>query len=296
MPGLDWLWAGHASPTHASALSGLGRAAPFLLLAVLALAVRAFLPRTQQQPFLLVRELLVILPTVLLYFVARGLADARPEEAFAHATRLISLERQLGIFREPQVQALLLLHPLVVNLADWIYMFGHWPVIIATLVWLGHARPKRLPLYRNALIISGVIGIVFFLTYPVAPPRFMSTFGFSDTVGLHSRAYRILQPAALTDLFASMPSLHVGWNLLMGIALARESTHPATRAFGILMPFAMFAAVVVTANHYFLDGVVGASLVLISLAAASRIASWRGEGGEAASSASFVGDRSGTIA
>lgn len=92
-----------------------------------------------------------------------------------------------------------------------------------------------------------------------------------DTVTLHSRAYRVLQPPTLTDLFASMPSLHVGWNLLMGIALARESTHPAARVFGLLMPAAMFAAVVLTANHYLLDGVAGSALVLASLAAAARL-------------------------
>jgi hypothetical protein len=251
-------------------IDGLGRAAPFLLIAILSLAIRAVLPRTDRRPFPLLREILLILPVVLLYFVAHGLAQVRPQEAMAHAERLISLERELGIFHEPEFQAFVLRHTLLLDLANWNYMYGHWPVLIATMVWLGYTHPKRLALYRNALILSGVIGIGFFLVYPVAPPRFLTSFGFVDTIALRSHAYRALEPPAFTDVYASMPSLHVGWNLLMGIALAREATRAAARWFGRLMPIAMYATVVVTANHYFLDGVVGSAIVVVSLVVAGR--------------------------
>lgn len=251
-------------------LDGLGRAAPFLLIAVASLVVRAVLPRTDRRPFPLLRELLLILPVVVLYFVAHGLAQVRPQEATAHAEQLVSLERALGIFHESQLQRFVLRHTLLVDLANWNYMWGHWPVLIATMVWLGYMHPKRLPLYRSALILSGVIGIGVFLLYPVAPPRFMTALGFVDTIALRSHAYRALEPPAFTDVYASMPSLHVGWNLLMGIALAREATHSAARWFGRLMPLAMYGTVVVTANHYFLDGVVGAAIVVVSLVVAAR--------------------------
>jgi hypothetical protein len=251
-------------------IDGLGRAAPFLLIAVLSLALRALLPRTARRPFPLLRELLLILPVVVLYFIAHGLAQVRPQEATAHAEQIVSLERALGIFHEPQFQRFVLRRTLLVDLANWNYMWGHWPVLIATLVWLGYRHPNRLVRYRNALILSGVIGIGIFLVYPVAPPRFLTSFGFVDTIALRSHAYRALEPPAFTDVYASMPSLHVGWNLLMGIALAREATRPAARWFGRLMPIAMYATVVVTANHYFVDGVVGAAIVVVSLVAATR--------------------------
>jgi len=251
-------------------IDGLGRAAPFLLIAVLSLALRAVLPRTDRRPFPLFRELLLILPVILLYFVAHGLAEVRPQEATAHAERLVSLERALGIFHEPELQRVVLRHTLLVDLANWNYMWGHWPVIIATMVWLGYTRPKRLALYRSAMILSGVIGIGFFLAYPVAPPRFMTSLGFVDTIALRSHAYRALEPPAFTDVYASMPSLHVGWNLLMGIALAREATRPVAMWFGSLMPIAMYGTVVVTANHYFLDGVVGGAIVVVSLVVSVR--------------------------
>ncbi len=251
-------------------IDSIERAAPFLLIAVVSLIVRAVLPRTDQRPWPLLREVLLILPLVVLYFVAHGLAQVRPQEATAHAERLISLERAIGIFHEPEIQRFVLRNTLLLDLANWNYMWGHWPVIIATIVWLGHTHPKRLVLYRNALILSGVVGIGFFLAYPVAPPRFMTSFGFVDTIALRSHAYRALEPPAFTDVYASMPSLHVGWNLLMGVALVREATHAAVRWLGYLMPIAMYATVVVTANHYFLDGIVGAAIVAVSLVVAGR--------------------------
>jgi membrane-associated phospholipid phosphatase len=207
---------------------------------------------------------------VLAYFLARGASDARPAEAMAQAARLIEFERTLGIFRERALQQMILGSTAIVDLANWTYIFGHWPVIATTFVWLAVKHRERLPRYRNAIIISGAVGILVFLVYPVTPPRLMQDYGFVDTVELRSRAYRVLQPASMTDLYASMPSLHVGWNLIMGIALIRESSHVALRTFGALMPVVMFAAVVLTANHYFIDVIAGVALVIASL----RLADW----------------------
>jgi hypothetical protein len=251
---------------------GVRGAAPFILAGGLALVVRAVLARSTRRSAAVWRDVLLMVPLVLLYFLARGAAAARPAEAVAHAERVIALERALGVFRERAFQRLVLGSDALVDVANWTYVFGHWPVIAATFVWLAVAHRDRLRRYRDAMIISGVVGILIFLTYPVAPPRLMEGYGFVDTVLLRSRAYRVLQPAALTDLYASVPSLHVGWNVVMGIALARESSHGALRAFGLAMPIAMAAAVVLTANHYILDVALGVALVLASLRIADALA------------------------
>jgi hypothetical protein len=188
-----------------------------------------------------------------------------PNTAFANAERVIGYENRLGIFWEPELQHRFITTPIAADLFDAIYILGHWPVIIVTFLWLAHARPERVALYRNAMIFSGAVGIVCFLVFPVAPPRFLRGFGFIDTIEMHSRTYRVFAPRALTDFFASMPSLHVGWNTLMGIALVREATRPWVRAFGVLMPIAMFCAVVLTGNHYIVDGIAGVILVVIGL-------------------------------
>jgi hypothetical protein len=133
------------------------------------------------------------------------------------------------------------------------------------LVWLGRRRPSAYVVYRNALLISGVVGMLIVALYPVAPPRLMDL-GFVDTVTLNTEAYRVLQPPAFTNPYAAMPSFHVGWDLLVGIALVREGRSAWVRAVGRLIPVLMITAVVLTGNHYFLDAIAGDLIVLVSLA------------------------------
>lgn len=76
----------------------------------------------------------------------------------------------------------------------------------------------------------------------------------------------MLQPPAFTNPYAAMPSFHVGWDLLVGIALVREGRSAWVRAVGRLIPVLMITAVVLTGNHYFLDAIAGDLIVLVSLA------------------------------
>ena len=209
-------------------------------------------------------EVLTVAVATLLYFLARGFVDGREAEAVRHAEDLIRLERDLGIFWEPRLQGWALDLPVLGTLANWVYIWGHWPVIAATLTWLLVAHRDAFPTYRNALLLSGAVGLVIFTLYPMAPPRFIEAQGFVDTITLHSQAYRVLQPPSLVNQYAAMPSLHVGWDLLMGIAIATHA-RGRLRVVGWVLPALMVAAVVLTANHYLLDGVVGAALVLASL-------------------------------
>jgi len=78
----------------------------------------------------------------------------------------------------------------------------------------------------------------------------------------------VLQPPAFVDQYAAMPSLHVGWDLLVGVAIASAASSLALRAIGLLLPALMVVAVVVTANHFILDAAVGIVLVLVGHAIA----------------------------
>jgi hypothetical protein len=230
-------------------------------------------PVSQQGPSRLrvLRESLVILFGALLYFWVRGIMETRAALAFANADILIALEERLGISHEAWLQALIVDSDRLITLFNRIYIFGHWPVIILTMFWLVWRHSHHFPLYRSALLISGAIGLVWFVLFPMAPPRLVLELGFVDTVTQQSEAYRLLQPPAFTNQYAAMPSLHVGWNLLMGIAIVRHSRHVLARAFGVLMPMAMFLATITTANHFILDGIVGSLVALIGLTVAWRI-------------------------
>jgi membrane-associated phospholipid phosphatase len=225
---------------------------------------RAFLGRAR----VFYRELLLVVGGVLLYFGGRGLTESDPAPALEHAHGLVALERALGLYWEPWLQGLVDGSHVLVTLANWVYIWGHWPVIVLTLGWLVVRHPGTYRRTRNAMAVSGAIGMVVFVLYPVAPPRLLDL-GLVDTVSVHSEAYRVLQPPAFTNLYAAMPSLHVGWNLLMGIAIVSVSRRRLLRALGYLLPASMVAAVVLTANHYVVDVVAGAAVASLGLAVAT---------------------------
>ena len=228
------------------------------------------------------REALIIVMAVFLYFAVRGLVHTRVFAAHEHARAIVDLERRLGIFVEPDLQRLIMPHDWLVALANWVYIYGHWPVVALTLVWLNLRHGAAYPRFRNALLISGALGLIIFATYPVAPPRFLPDLGFWDSVTARSESYRVLQPPSLVNKYAAMPSLHLGWNLLMGIAWVSYATTRAGKLFGWLMPVAMLLAIVVTANHYFLDGLAGGALALVGLGIATAFAARRSPVGASA--------------
>ena len=214
--------------------------------------------------FALVQELALAAAAALTYFGVRNLTTGAAAEAMSNADRLAHLERRLHVAWERSLQDALLDHDLLVTLANWVYIWGHWPVIITAAIVLYRNRHDRYLLLRNTIFVSGAIGFLFFALLPVAPPRLVDP-SLLDTVTLHSDAYRALQPPGLTNQYAAFPSLHFGWNLVVGIAVWGATRNVPLRALSILGPAAMGAAVVLTANHYVLDLVGGTVVVLVAL-------------------------------
>ena len=223
----------------------------------------------------LTREVLLVISGVLVYFGVRGITVTDAQEALDHALHLVEFERSLGVYFEPSLQALVLDSHSLVAVMNWVYIWGHWPVIAVVLVWLFFAHPDGYRRTRNAMLLSGGVGLLIFAAFPVAPPR-LADLGFIDTVTEHSTAYRVLQPPAFVNQYAAMPSLHVGWDLLMGLAVYTYSRHVLLRVAGLMLPVLMVSSVLLTANHYFIDAVGGALLVLASMLVVRRFESRRG--------------------
>jgi hypothetical protein len=207
-------------------------------------------------------ELLLIVVAFFVYFGVRGLVIERVPEAEANAVELISLEKSLGIFKERDLQDLVLPHDWLRKLANGVYLYGHGPVIAVLAVALYARRRGVYLLTRNAFLLSGAIGLVLYTMVPVAPPRLMPGFGFEDTVLQEYHVRRVLMPGFLTNEYAAVPSLHFGWNLLIGAGVWSAFKHPLARVFAVATPVAMLLAIVVTANHYFLDAVAGGAVAL----------------------------------
>ena len=215
----------------------------------------------------LLEQAALVLLGVLVYFGVRGATVGSTGAALDHAEDIVSLEKVLGIHIEAAVQAPVNESATLEALANWVYIWGHWPVIIVTLVWLALRHSAVFLRMRDAMMISGALGMVVFVTYPVAPPR-LADLGMVDTITASSESYRVLQPPAFVNQYAAMPSLHSGWDLLVGIAIVTATSSVVLRAIGVAMPVLMALAVVFTANHYLLDVVAGVALVLVGHAGA----------------------------
>ena len=204
------------------------------------------------------------------YFGVRALTEGHRDVAIANAVDLFDVERVLGVDWEAALQGLILERHALVDVANALYIWGHWPLLIGGGVLLFHlSRPHYFDL-RNVCVLSGALGLIIFGLFPVAPPR-LAALGLQDTVTLHADAYRSVLPASLVNEYAAMPSFHAGWNLLLGIALWRAGRHPAVRAFALLMPAAMAFAVMATGNHFLLDVVAGAAIIVVAVVAVDRL-------------------------
>ena len=214
--------------------------------------------------YALVHELALAAAAALTYFGVRNLTAGAALEAMSNADRLARLERRAHIAWERSLQDALLDHDLLVTLVNWVYIWGHWPVIITAAVVLYRTRHDRYLLLRNAIFVSGShrLPVLRAATGGAAASRGSLAM---DTVTLALGC--VSRPAAtgLTNQYAAFPSLHFGWNLLVGIAVWGATRNIPLRLLSILGPAAMGAAVVLTANHYVVDLVGGTVVVLIAL-------------------------------
>jgi hypothetical protein len=205
---------------------------------------------------------------MIIYFLVRGGLPERAAEAFSRANQVIQLEQRLGIFVELQWQQQILDSIPLMKLANWTYVWGHLPVLIFAAVWVYLRNRERYRLYRNALLLSGFIGLFAYGLFPVAPPRLLPEWGFVDTVANLARENYDMQPVFFVNHYAAVPSLHFGWALLICVALFDVDRSILVRLFALVSTAAMFFAVVLTANHFIFDMLVGSLIVLVSIAIA----------------------------
>ncbi|MHB8647073.1 MAG: phosphatase PAP2 family protein, partial [Thermomicrobiales bacterium] len=227
---------------------------------------------TRPNLWLALIECALILSVTLAYFLTRGLIRGRESDAVAHANRLLAIEHSLHLNPEQPIQQFTLRYEWLMQFANNFYLYAHLPVLIAVAVWLYGWRPWAYPWFRNAFLISALFGLSIYVILPVAPPRFMP--GFVDTMALYGFNVDGSAAGPLYNPYAAMPSLHVGWSLLAGIAIIAGARSWWLKAAGISLPVLMTFAVIMTGNHYLLDIIAGAIVVLVSLMLSTVWTSW----------------------
>ena len=214
-------------------------------------------------------ELLLIGMALPIYYLVRGQVEERVGEAVQRGADVVTLERSLGIFWEVELQKAALDHGWFVDSLNAFYLYGHLPLIGALAVWLYFWHRPQYLIMRNAFLISGAIALVIYLNFPTAPPRLLPEhlgFGFADTVFEQYGHERPFTPTFFVNQYAAMPSMHFGWNMLVGLALWLSTRNVFVRALAVLMPFAMFTDIILTANHYLLDPILAIPVVALGLA------------------------------
>jgi membrane-associated phospholipid phosphatase len=206
------------------------------------------------------REPLIMVVAYMAYYLGRSIAGSA-QPAFENARYLMTLEASIGLFEEISVQSALLSYDTVVHVFNIIYFYGHWPTILAYAVFMFITKPHVYAITRNAFLMSGAVALIFFILFPVAPPR-LATFGIVDTLSMTiPLAY---DDSPLVNPYAALPSLHVGWALLISLGLVLATRKLWLRVIACMVAPAMLAATVITGNHYIIDGIFGAILCSIT--------------------------------
>src|SRR5690606_9611031 len=155
----------------------------------------------------------------------------RTREALAHARWIVEMQSGWGIFIEPQINAWALESQLLVRLFNFTYFWLDFPLIIAVGLVLFWKRRNAYTLLRDALLISGAFALVLYWSFPVAPPRFLREWGFVDTLAAFDDiAYQAQSTQPFVNPYAAVPSLHVGWALLLAIVVWYATRNPVLRA------------------------------------------------------------------
>ncbi|MEU8549540.1 phosphatase PAP2 family protein [Streptomyces roseoverticillatus] len=208
-----------------------------------------------------------------LYSAGRLLVRGGVQPAVDHGLAILDLEKTFRINFEHPLNRLFTDHPAIGIPADFAYASLHYLLTPALLVWLFRRRPAEYRVQRSWLMISTLIGLVGFTLLPTCPPRLLDAGqGFVDTMaqygsygwwGGDASAPRGL--GGMTNQYAAMPSLHVGWALWCGVVLWRQGRTAWSKAAGVVYPLAITLVVMGTANHYFLDALAGAAVMVAGL-------------------------------
>jgi PAP2 superfamily len=193
------------------------------------------------------------------YRVGRLISADDTSDAFANANEVWRIERWLRLPDESLVQQALLQSTSLVELANTYYAVVHFPATLAFLVWLFLRRPTHYLWARRTIVALTAAGLIVHVLYPLAPPRMMA--GFVDTGDVYGPdVYGPPEVGSIANQFAAMPSLHVGWAVLVAFGLI-AATRTRWRWLWLAHPVVTLLVVVGTANHYWLDGIVAGGLL-----------------------------------
>lgn len=237
-------------------------------------------------------EAAVVAIAFLLYFAVRGAVIDRPETAYRNALDIVEAQRWLGIYWEDTMNEWIADRRFWAQMANVVYFYLHFPLIIAFGIYMYYGQRHKYTLMRDAFLMSGALALIVYWLYPVAPPRELPALaaqfdpnpppyilGFFDTMQEYlGYGYQAQSTQTFVNPYAAMPSLHFGWDLLLGVGIIwaswRHKLMWLTLPIGIILPISQIPAITATANHFFLDAAGGCVIALMGFPIAFALRRW----------------------
>ncbi|WP_370466605.1 phosphatase PAP2 family protein [Streptacidiphilus sp. PB12-B1b] len=218
-------------------------------------------------------ELLLIGISYWIYSLVRNAVPEMEARAQRNAHSVWSLEQHLGIAYEDRINHAFNSVTWLITGINYDYATLHFIMTIGVLVWLFRSHPGRYAAARLALFVTTAIALFGYYFYPLAPPRLMTGGNFIDTVELHHTWGSMASGdmSQVSNQFAAMPSMHIGWSLWCGLTIAFLARRRWVKLLGLLYPLSTLMVIIASANHFFMDALAGAMCTLVGLAV-SRLA------------------------
>jgi hypothetical protein len=227
------------------------------VLAAIAAALSAGRVPRLAGPAAFAREATLISGLYALWQLAGKLSVVGSDGAYARGAWVERTERRLHLPSEVDLQKAFIHHDWLIHVANIYYATMHFGVLFVFLIWLFVRHRDRYPKIRRVLALTTLVCLMIQLL-PVAPPRLLPQFGYQDTAAqMHESVYSLGFGA---DSLSAMPSVHVAWAVLVAWAVYRLGSG-AGRWLGIVHAVLTAFVVVVTANHFWADGIVAVAVL-----------------------------------
>ncbi|MCK9878877.1 phosphatase PAP2 family protein [Frankia sp. Ag45/Mut15] len=215
-----------------------------------------------------------ILGLFTLWQIARILGVTRVGGAMERADWIWRTERMLRLPSELAMERFMLHHESWLRAANVFYSWVHFPAMNVFLVWLFLRHRRAYPSVRTTIVLFTGSSLLFHMFLPTAPPRMLTSVGFVDeAVALGQSVYGEFGAGVAAQLSA-LPSVHVGWACLIAYEVIRIS--PSRWRWLILAhPIVTSLVVVVTANHWWADGILAGALLALAIVVGRALSALR---------------------
>ena len=209
------------------------------------------------------REFALVAGLYSIWRLARVLPLAQPGGAIERARQIVQIQNALHLPTELSLQQFVLRYDWLARLTNLYYATLHVPVLIGFLIWLFVRHRAHYPHWRNGLVILTAFCLVIRFVR-VAPPRFLGDLGYVDLSTRYGLSVYGPVGTGVSDQFAAMPSIHVGWAAVVSFGIVAASSS-RWRWLALLHLVLTMLVVSATGNHWWLDGIVAIALLVLGL-------------------------------